>query len=249
MSNPLIVASALDAGGKIAVKGADYASRNAKPIIIILVAIIAITLGPKYYREWRAKNFIRNNAGNPYVRASFVIANSIKTFTIPSIFGDLFSMNYDTNENSINNALALAPDYTELAKVYYTLFNRNIDTDLQAALDEDELSDTYDVINGTQNTTRFPNGSTLYVKAGNDIVINKAVQENGSWKGTNALYISGTSFFEPKETVGTIHFSGIVTDPNDPNNGQVYYIVQDCNWFGSNCDFGVVLHSQVTNKN
>lgn len=237
--------TAIDKGGKAISKGTDAFLKNPKPLLITVVVMILLWKGPEWYRSIVAKTFIRNNPGSPYVRASYIIANSVKTFTIPSILGDLFSINYSTNENSINNALASVDSYPELASAYYKIFGRNLDSDLQNALDENELSDAFDIVNDFQTTTSFPVGSDLYVKSGQNITINEAVFKNGEWQPTNNLY--GSNIHNAGDSIGSIEATGIVPVGMELA-GQTYYIVKDCNWFGFDCDYGVVVHSQVTNK-
>jgi hypothetical protein len=250
MNNPYAVAAAANIGGKIAVKTGDFVSNNAKTILVVILSIFAITFGPKYYKEYVAKKFIRDNPANIYVRASFIIANSVKTFAIPTFFGNLFSFNYNVNESSINNALASvgANNFAELARVYYKLFSRNLDSDLQSALDEEELQSAYDVIDDVQSSTSFAIGTLLKVKAGADITVNQAIYEAGMWAGTDKLMDTSKNVHKAGEEIGIVHFKGIVSETDLQHAGKTYYIVENCNWFGFDCDYGVVLNSQVTNK-
>ncbi|PRP68103.1 hypothetical protein [Nonlabens agnitus] len=242
MNNPLVVASAAEAG-------IEVVKDNFKPIVITGAVILGLIFLPKAYKNWRAGAYARANAGSPNVVAAGIIANSFTRFEFPGTLSWILpDINISTNETALNDIASRVTSFKDVSDAYYILFDRTLDKDIQEGLDTEEMQTFYDILRAKQyneDTQTYAIGSELYCAAKNGIQVFQAVKIGNGWTGTGELYDN----FKFRDYVGKVVAYGIVPkgDANG-NDGKTYYIVEDCFAFGLGCSFGVVLQSQISNK-
>lgn len=250
LSNP--VALATIASSKQGQKAIGQGLNALKVLLLVGGGIFAANLAYNKYKEYRAEKYARNNAGNPNLIAAAVIYNSFTRFDFPGPLGFLLSsIDISTDEAALNNIATQVTDIQAVSDAYKILFDRTLFFDTQNGLDTEELQTFWNTIkapNTNNSTTAYPIGTKLYSAKRQGLnIINTAAQDaSGNWHGTDTLYNN----FSFNELVGKVIATGIV-DANDALfAGQRYYIVVEI--IGENCLFtcnkGVVVQSQVTNK-
>lgn len=242
MNNPIVAAAAIDKGG-------DILKDNFVPIIATAGAMALLFWGPSVYKSWRAKQYARNNAGSPKVIAAGIIANSLIRFEFPGALGWILpDISISTNEAALFQLATQIESYKEVSDAYYILFDGALDQDIQQGLDTQEMQTFYQILKakGTnQSNETYAVGSTLYCAAKAGIQVFKAAKVGNGWNGTSELYGN----FQFNEEVGKVIAHGIVPQGDrNGNDGQKYYIVENCFVFGIGCSTGVVLQSQIINR-
>ncbi|WP_299431564.1 hypothetical protein [uncultured Aquimarina sp.] len=245
LGNPaaLVAANALAPSvAKATDRSVDFFSKNAKPIALTAGTLALIYFGPKWYRNWRAKKYANDNIGNPNLIAAGIIYNSFSRFE-PKGFLSLILPSFDisTDEDALFK-IASDPkiNIKTVAEAYKILFQRNLGFDVQNGLDTQELNTFYSILqSGISNDleTLYPIGSTLYVAKKEGIIVNKASNQTGTWLGTNELF---------KQALFNEELGDVIAHGNF--EGENYYIIEDCNIFGFNCEQGVVLQNQIRNE-
>ncbi len=193
------------------------------------------------YKKWNANRYARNNAGDPDLIAAAVIYESFSRFEFPGVLGFLLpSFDVSADEAALYQIASKVTSAKAVAKVYKIVFDRELHTDIKNGLDTQEMQTFWNIINAPENNTEtslYAIGSKLYVAKRNGISVNIAEQNaNLEWSGTGNLYGN----FQFNDEVGEVIAHGDF-------NGENYYIVEDCNFFGFGCKQGVVLQNQISN--
>lgn len=250
LSNPLAIATVASSD-----EGQKAIGNTLKGVQILLVVAGTFMIGSyawNQFKKWRAEKYANENAGNPNLIAAAIIYNSFSRFEAPGILSFLLpSFDISADEDALYNIASKVTNVKAVSDAYKILFDRNLVFDTQNGLDSQELQTFWNIINAPQQnndtSTPYPIGSILY-SANRDLIINTAEKnENEIWEGTNILF----GQFQLNDEVGKIVDTGKVTlnmTEDESLVGQVYYIIEDCNWLGFNCKNGVVVHSQVRNK-
>ncbi len=249
MSNPLAVATV--ANSKEGQKAISNTTNAIKTLFIVGGAVWSLRFAWTKYKEWRSEKYANENAGNPNLTAAAIIYNSFSRFEPTGFLSYILpSFDISTNEAALYNIAAQVNNVQSVAEAYSILFDRNLFFDVQDGLNTEELNTFWNIINAPDNNvdtdTFYPIGSKLYA-ANNNLLINKAVFENGKWKGTNELY----GQYGINDLVGEVVAHGKVSneDEGDPNLvGQNYYIIKECGLFKIWCNDGVVVQSQIRNS-
>lgn len=204
----------------------------------------------KSYKKYRAEKYAQENAGNPNLTAAAIIYNSFSRFELPGFIGSLLpSFNISTDEDALNAIATQITNVKDVANAYKILFDRTLFFDVQNGLSTDELKTFWNIINAgatnTDTTTIYPVGTRLYVASKSGITVNEAVNQNGNWKGTNNLYGN----YNYNDLVGDVIYTAKVPQGMQ-HAGEQYYIVKQVrfNQCVFNCQYGVVIHSQVNNQ-
>lgn len=252
LKNPAVLATV--ASSKEGQKAIGQTVNAAKIVLLAGGAILVGRYAWSQYKNWRADKYARDNIGNPNVIAASIIYESFTRFGFPEasfLSWIIPEINISTNEAALNEIAYQVSNPKAVSDAYYMLFNRTLSKDLQNGLSTDELQTFWNIINNKQNTetTAYPINTKLYA-AMNNIIVNEAEFVNGEWVGTNVLY----GQFNINDTVGDVIATGVVDSTMTTDQtliGQNYYIVQQRRSYGQclfNCQTGVVVQSQVRNK-
>lgn len=257
MGNPAAVAAVSTAANSEAGQKAINTTVSALKVgAITLGVVFAATYGYKKYKEWRADSYARENAGNPNLVAAAIIYSSFTRFEFPGILNWILpSFDISTDEDALYEIATKITNVKAVSDAYKILFDRNLFFDTQKGLDTDEMQNFWNIINApSQNqdsTSFYPIGSKLWVAQKSGITVNVAEYKNNRWQGTNVLMAN----LKHNDLIGEVIAHGKVTESmvnSSTQNlvGQHYYIVKEirytqCVW---NCLTGVVVQSQVTNK-
>jgi hypothetical protein len=211
------------------------------------------------YKDIRANNYARQNAGNPHVIAAGVIYESFSRFgkDLGLLSWFLPEINIYTNETALNNIALQIKDVKLVSKAYKILFDRELFTDIRKGLSTSEMKSFWNRINAKdQNTSSslYAIGDNLYAAFKNGISVNQAEKINGVWKGTKELYDN----FKYNDFIGEIIDNGeyLYTEDTKLSNGMFiaagtkvnYYIVEDYYWLSFKWKKGVVIQPQASNK-
>ncbi|WP_282021192.1 hypothetical protein [Tenacibaculum aiptasiae] len=250
MGNPLVIAGATNIVNSKEGQKAIGQGANALKVIFLVLGVAA---GLRYvniqYKKLRAKNFARENAGNPNLTAAAIIYESFTRVGFPeSSFLSMLipSINISTNEGALYDIATKVSNVKAVSHAYYILFDRSLFTDIHKGLDTEELKKFWGTISSTSqnqnSTTLYPIGSTLYCADKNGITVNQAEKENGVWKGTGHFYDK----LKFGEKVGDIIAHGSFEHPD--GRKENYYIVESYFFAIPFTKTGVVLQHQVTNE-
>ena len=261
LKNPIAAASVLST--VLDSKQGQETISEAKVVLKWGFVILGSVLVGKYawskYKEIRANNYARQNAGNPHVIAAGVIYESFSRFgkDLGMLSWFLPEINIYTDETALNNIALQIKDVKLVSKAYKILFDRELFTDIRKGLSTSEMQSFWNRINAKdQNTssTLYAIGDNLYTAFKNGISVNQAEEVNGVWSGTKELYDN----FKYNDFIGEIIDNGeyVYTEDTKLSNGTFiaagtkvnYYIVEDYFWFSIKWKKGVVIQPQVSNN-
>jgi hypothetical protein len=222
-----------------------------KVLLVLGGVYFAGSFGYKKFKEVRAKRFANDNIGHPDLIAATTIYQSFSRIGFPEssvlsyILGEI---NISTDEKTLYNLAGKVTSIKAVSNAYTILYDRSLQEDLAKGLSNKEAQRFWQILNSPvaniDTKTMYGVGRTLYSAIkGKEIRVNKAVYQNGKWKGTNVSYGN----FKTGQEVGEIIANGTWTHKDGKK--ESYYIVQD-GYFADfdllNRNKGVVLQNQIT---
>mgnify|MGYP000480589446 CR=1 FL=1 len=254
LRNPLALATATTALNS---KQGQQAVGQTVNAVKLLVVALGLYLAGKWswqqFKKFRAKQYANKNIGHPDLIAASTIASSFKRFGFEksSVLSYILpQITVSTDEATLYDLASKITNIKAVSDAYNVLFDRSLQQDLQNDLSNTEAQKFWRILNADAiNTDTYMYGINLTLYSaikGKETRVNKAIQVNGKWEGTNESYGN----FKTGEPIGIVIANGVFTD--DKGKAENYYIVQR-NGFGNwnpldNWDTGVVLQHQVTEK-
>ena len=226
---------------------------------VVLGSVLVGKYAWSKYKDIRANNYARQNAGNPHIIAAGVIYESFSRFgkDLGMLSWFLPEINISTDETALNNIALQIKDIKLVSKAYNILFDRELFTDIRKGLSTSEMQSFWNRINAkdqNSSSSLYAIGDNLYTAFKNGISVNQAEKINGVWKGTKELYDN----FKYNAFIGVIIDNGeyVYTEDTKLSNGMIigagtkvnYYIVEDYYWLSFNWKKGVVIQPQASNK-